>query len=107
MSRHGLPPESHAGIFGTAGLPDVLSFEGVILQVLKIFRLARLVRVVRVIRSVPELMTLIKSVVMGVRSVFAIGLITMLFIYVIGVPQPDYNWIHEVKRKELNLDFEY
>jgi len=58
---------------------------GSILRILRMFRLTRVARMARLMRNMPELMILIKGMMMGVRAVSATLLLLFVIIYVFAV----------------------
>merc|ERR1719433_782599 len=57
----------------------------VIVRLIKVLRLARIARVARLLRAVPEIMILVKGVVIAARSVFFTLLLLVLVMYVFAV----------------------
>jgi len=56
-----------------------------IFRVLRLFRLTRVARLARLLNGMPELMVLIKGMVIAIRSVFSTLLLLMIIIYVFAI----------------------
>jgi hypothetical protein len=59
--------------------------QNTILNVFKLLKVARMARLVRLVRAIPELMVLIKGMVMAARSVLLTMMLLSLIIYVFGI----------------------
>jgi voltage-gated sodium channel len=58
---------------------------GSLLRLLRLIRMARMTRLVRLVRAMPELMILIKGMIMATRSVLLTMLLLCIVIYVFGI----------------------
>merc|ERR1712093_472476 len=56
-----------------------------ILKMVRLVRLAKLARLARIMRAVPELMTLIKGILIAIRAVFFTLLLLVIFVYIFAI----------------------
>jgi len=64
---------------------DLNSSATSVLRVFRLFRLARVARVGRLLRNIPELMILVKGMLMAMRSVSATLMLLVIIIYVFAI----------------------
>jgi len=65
---------------GTRGLGDAA-----VLRLMKLLRMTRMARMVRLLRAMPELMILVKGIMVAARSVFFTLCLLVIFIYVFAI----------------------
>jgi len=76
------------------GAMDVNSSATSVLRVFRLFRLARVARVARLLRNFPELMILVKGMLMAMRSVSATLMLLIIIIYVFAIMFTQLLWNH-------------